>query len=50
MTIPEIKQLIEKTKCLTKEEMYNVSKGLNFFDRVNYVVWVDKLIGVKLPL
>ena len=50
MTINEIKELVENTKELTKDEMYNVSTHLKFFDRVNYVAWVDKLLGIKLPL
>ena len=48
--INEIKELIENTKELTKDEMYNVSTHLKFFDRVNYVAWVDKLLGIKLSL
>ena len=50
MTINEIKELVENTKELTKDEMYNVSTHLKFFDRVNYVAWVDKLLGIKLSL
>lgn len=50
MTINEIKQLVEDTKHLTKEEMYNVSTHLHFFDRVNYVAWVNKLLDISLPL
>lgn len=50
MTINEIKELVENTKELTKDEMYNVSTYLKFFDRVNYVAWVDKLLGIKLSL
>lgn len=48
MTILQIKELIEKTKDSTKDEMYNVSTHLKFFDRVNYVIWVEKLLGIKL--
>jgi len=44
MTISEIKELVENTKELTKDEMYNVSTHLKFFDRVNYVAWIEKLI------
>jgi hypothetical protein len=50
MTINEIKELVENTKGLTKDEMYNVSTHLKFFDRVNYVAWVNKLLGIKLAL
>lgn len=50
MTINEIKQLVEDTKHLTKEEMYNVSTHLHFFDMVNYVAWVNKLLDISLPL
>jgi hypothetical protein len=50
MTINEIKELVEKTKHLNKEEMYNVSTHLKFFDRVNYVAWVNKLLGIQLAL
>ena len=50
MTIPEIKELVNETKDLTQEEMQNVSTHLHFFDRVNYVAWVEKLIGIKLHL
>ena len=50
MTINKIKELVENTKELTKDEMYNVSTHLKFFDRVNYVAWVDELLGIKLPL
>jgi hypothetical protein len=50
MTIPEIKKLVEKSKGLSKEEMYNVSTHLRFFDRVNYVAWVKKLLNVDLAL
>ena len=50
MTINEIKELVDKTKGLTKDEMYNVSTHLRFFDRVNYVAWVNKLLGIKLSL
>jgi len=50
MTINEIKELVEKTKHLNNDEMYNVSTHLKFFDRVNYVAWVNKLLGVQLAL
>jgi hypothetical protein len=50
MTITEIKELVDKTKDYTKDEMYNVSTHLKFFDRVNYVAWVEKLLGIKLAL
>ena len=50
MTINEIKELVEKTKHLNEEEMYNVSTHLKFFDRVNYVAWVNKLLGIQLAL
>ena len=50
MTINEIKELVKNTKELTKDEMYNLSTHLKFFDRVNYVAWVDKLLGIKLSL
>ncbi len=50
MTINEIKVMVNDTKHLTKEEMYNVSTNLKFFDRVHYVAWVEKLLGISLPL
>lgn len=50
MTIEEVKELVLKTKHLTKDEMYNISTGLSFFDRVNYVLWVDKLLNIKLSI
>ena len=50
MTINEIKELVEKTKHLNEEEMYNVSTHLKLFDRVNYVAWVNKLLGIQLAL
>jgi len=50
MTIPEVKKLVEKTKDLSKEEMYNVSTHLKFYDRVNYVAWVKKLLNIDLAL
>ncbi len=50
MTINQIKELVEKTKHLNKEEMYNISTHLTFFDRVNYVAWVNKLLGIQLAI
>jgi hypothetical protein len=50
MTIIQIKELVEDTKHLKKDEMYNVSAHLKFFDRVNYVAWVNELLGIKLGL
>lgn len=50
MTIPEIKELVDETKDLTQDQMQNVSTHLHFFDRVNYVAWVEKLLGIKLYL
>jgi len=50
MSIPEVKELVDKTKDLSKDQMQNVSTHLKFFDRVNYVAWVEKLLGIKLYL
>lgn len=50
MTINEIKKLVENTKHLNKEETYNVNTHLKLFDRVNYMAWVNKLLGIKLAL
>jgi hypothetical protein len=50
MTIPEIKELVEKCEDFTKDEIYNISTHLRFFDRVNYVIWVEKLLNIKIAV
>ena len=50
MSISEIKELVDETKDLTQDQMQNVSTHLHFFDRVNYVAWVEKLLWIKLYL
>ena len=50
MTIKEIKELVEETKGLTKNEIYNISTHLPIFDACNYALWMDKLHNIKVSL
>ena len=50
MTIKEIKQLVEETKHLSKDEIRNISDNLPFFDGVNYTLWMKEIDCSKLEV
>lgn len=50
MTIPEIKKLCELTKDLSTETMLYIYRDLPFFDATNYVVWMQELYNITIPV
>lgn len=50
MTIEEIKKLIVDNKELSKNELEDISHTLPFFDCVNFVLWTEKILNIKLSI
>ena len=50
MTIQEVKELVDKVKNYPKNEIFNISTHLSFFDRVNFVMWLEKLHNIKIAI
>lgn len=48
MTAKEIIKLVVKTRHYTKQEMLEFTDTLPFFDAINYLIWVNKLLGIEI--
>jgi|GEM_PF-1860663 len=50
MTIPEVKQLIESVSTHSKESIRGIASSLPIFDACNFVVWLEKMKGIKIGI
>jgi hypothetical protein len=50
MTVKEIIKLVTKTRHYTKEQMLELTDTLLFFDAINYLILVKKLLDIELSL
>ena len=48
MTTKQIIKLVLKSRRYTKEEIFNVIDELLTKDAVQYIVWLEKLLCIKL--
>lgn len=50
MTAKEIIKLVAKTRHYSKQQMLEFTDTLPFFDAINYLVWVEKLLGIEISI
>lgn len=48
MTTKEIIKLVAKTKHYSKKQMLEFTDTLPFFDALNYLLWVNKLLDIEI--
>jgi hypothetical protein len=50
LTVKEIIKLVVNTRHYSKEQMLELTDTLYFFDAVNYLIWVKKLLDIDVSL
>jgi len=50
MTVKEIIKLVAKTRRYSQQEMLELTDSLPFFDAINYLIWVNKLLGIEISI